>query len=304
MSRHFRLPKRVADASCIEDAFKGVTLYYAWSDMYGRRDLVFEPLCLPDDTRTWGELQYDMETSRGQNHHPRDMIFAFQVLATSPRWRQGSAYDAFVRMTSRLWKDCMHVPPIEELQKLKKETYLADTMWILLVRVPRACGARSNVPLSRRSDLLKLRVDAELMKDSNAAERLALLTEKARNEPPHPTDGQLYVTASGVLVQGVAAHIVCQACGAKGHHMAHTHEDVNAPPHSPLLHVTFPSWMNVKPMPSEKLALPTFEEKEKGFEVQVRKATGNVPLRLARALKLNGANVKGAVYKCGVEKDS
>jgi len=303
MTRTLILPDVFHKSANVGDLPKK-TVFVAYSDMHGRFPVSFKATPIDDDQRNWPVFQYDRESSHG-SASPRDMIFGFVVIKYFPHWKEvGGAQAAFARLTAHNWKTAMQIPPLEDLERLRSTSFLQDGQFILLVRTPRAYGSRNIVPMVRRGDIQGLHAQLAVNPDDpflNA--RMKMLTEKARNEAPHPTEAQLYQTRSGALVQAVSSRIVCTKCMAKGHHMAHTHDEVLGPA-VPNITTSWPTWMNVKPMPDEVLELPKTEE-DRGFEVQIRQVKTHVPLRLARQLKLRGVEVQGEVVKCGVmELDS
>jgi len=273
-------------------------IFIAWSDLNGFNPLVFEKYDVNEEFRSWPQIQYNLETSCG-SAVPRDMIYGFQVIEFCPRWtKKGDSLLIFQRMTKKLYGEEMMVPPIEKLKKLTESTYLTDGMFIILVRTPRPIGCRNVVPFDFRKDVTQLRNEYEDTKNENLRTMIRALQTKSANDV-HPTNAQLFMTKNKSLVQEVASHISCISCGAVGHHMAHTHKDVVSKDDNENLIVTYPIWMNVKPMPEEKLSIPIMNDG--GVEVQIRQVTTSVPLRLARAMKLRGANVLGDVNKCGIE---
>lgn len=303
MNRRLELPALFEKCAKIQDVPKK-TVFVAYSDMHGRFPVTFKPFSLEDDQHSWPVFQYDRESCHG-TVTPRDMIFGFVVIKYLPHWNKiGGAQAAFERLTAAQGWNSMCIPPLDKLERLKTGSWIQDGQFILLVRTPRPFGSRNVIPTVRRTDIQALHVQLAVNPDDPVANaRLKMLMDKAKNETPHPTEAQLYLTKSGALIQGVSQRIVCTRCMAKGHHMAHTHDEVLAQP-VPNVTTTWPSWMNVQPLPDEKLELPTTEE-SKGFEVQIRQVTTHVPLRLARQLKLRGVAVQGEVVKCGVmELDS
>ena len=301
MSRDFVLPRVVEAAASLNDLPKN-TVFVAISDMHGRFPLTFMPTPIAEDQRSWPVFQYDRE-SCGGTVTPRDMLFGFQVLKFLPHWKTaGGAAAAFARITTLNWGTAMKMPPLDRLERLHASSWIPDSSFIVLVRTPRPVGSRNIVPMSRRTDVQALTLQLALnSEDPVANARLRSINEKARTEVPHPTEAQLFLTRSGALVQGVTPRIVCTKCMARGHHMAHTHEEVVAPA-NPNVVSNWPSWMNIKPLPAEVLELPKTDD-SKGFEVQIRQVTAHVPLRLARQMKLQGVDVQGDVVKCGVMEE-
>jgi hypothetical protein len=261
-------------------------VFIAWSDIYELRPLNFELLEVDPQFRNWSQIQYNLETCRGAAV-PRDMIYGFHFV-DCPRWSKKNATEAFQRITKG-------VPCVKDLKKLNETSYLGDGIFIILIRMPRPVGSRNVVPFDFRKDVVQLRADFEVSKDD--AIRIQLQTLESKMNDVHPTNAQLYLTKNKSLIQQVQPHISCTVCGALGHHMAHTHKDVVSEDTNEHLIVEYPEWMNVKPLPQEVLNIPT---QEGGVEVKIRQITTTVPLRLARAMKLRGANVIGEVNKCGL----
>jgi hypothetical protein len=233
------------------------------------------------------------------------MIFGFLLIKYLPHWNKvGGAQAAFERLTAHQWKTPMHIPELGDLERLRANSWIQDGQFIVLVRTPRPYGSRNIVPVTRRSDIQDMHARLAVNPDDAGADaRLRYLMEKTRNETPHPTEAQLFLTKSGTLVQAVSPRIVCTRCNAKGHHMAHTHDEVVGLP-VPNVTRDWPAWMNVKPLPDEVLDLPTTDA-SKGFEVEIRQVKTHIPLRLARQMKLRGVEVQGDIVKCGVmEVDS
>ena len=85
--------------------------------------------------------------------------------------------------------------------------------------------------------------------------------------------------------------------------MVHTHDEAFLP-YNENIHVSWPSWMNVRPLPDIVQQMPEWvvpaKEDSKGFRLEYKETSVHVPLRLARQLKLRGMNVAGEVSKCGV----
>lgn len=295
--REFNLPEIVKLAQSADAVFKN-TVFVAWSDMFERFPVKFVPVKLQDHARLWCDFQFDRESCNG-DCVPRDMIFGFLALPFSPRWsKQGQAEDAFKRFTEKQWTTPMQLPSLTEMPRLKAQTFLTDGMWIVLVRHPRPLGSRNVVPFNRRKDVLQLRV-AEANGSQTAGAKMFEIKRKIETDAPHPTEAQLFVTRSKVLVQGVSPNIVCARCGSQGHHMAHIHDEVLEPA-NPNVHVEFPKWMNVQPLPVELLNVPTTDD-DKGFKLEMRNTSAQVPLRLARQMKLRGMFLEGIeVDKCGV----
>lgn len=300
MNRLVNLPKCILEANSNEEVIKDGTVFIAYSDSQGKYPLHFEKIQLKSDQRYWCDFQFDRETDYG-NVPPRDMIFGFVALSMCPFWKsKETVQQRFDLYTSKQWGEAMILPPLEKLTRLKANTYIQDGSWIILVRFPRPIGSRNVIPYNRRKDVLKLRVQAEIYKQESANEKLHEIRQKILHDAPHPTEAQLYKTKSKALIQGVSPHIVCTRCGAKGHHMAHIHDEVYEDENDSLV-VNYPDWMNVKPMPQEVLDIVTTEE-TKGFTIEIRNVQAQIPLRLARTLKLKGVQIDGNIEKCGVNQ--
>ena len=296
--RTLQLPRVVEECPTTSDMPKN-TIFVAYSDMYGKFPVTFQPVKLEDDQRSWPVFQYDRESCRG-TCNPRDMIFGFQLISYMPHWKtKGGAQPAYERMTARSWNtEGMSIPPLDTIARLKASSWLQDGMFILLVRMPRPFGSRNVIPMIRRMDIKTLQFELSHNPDNEyASNKLKYLHDKARYDL-HPTDAQLFVTTSGTLLQGVSQKIVCTRCQARGHHMSHTHDEVVSS-ENPAMTSSWPAWMNVHEMPAEVIALPSTET-TRGFEVEIRHVKTHVPLRLARQLKLQGIKVEGDVAKCGV----
>lgn len=299
MKRLFTLPLSLLKIEKTEDVPEG-TVFIAYSDSRGKYPLRFEPIVLNSDQRHWCDYQYDRESEQGQNI-PRDMIYGFEALNMCPFWKKKEdILPRFEQYTKKQWGESMQIPPLEKLKRLEKDAYLANGSFIILVRLTRPIGSRNVIPYNRRKDVLHYRVESEIYKKEYAGTKLLEIRQKINSDAPHPTEAQLYLTKSKVLVQAVSPHILCQRCGAKGHHMAHVHDEIYEE-ENPHIFVDYPVWMNVLPMPSEKLSIVTVEDESKGHTIEVRDVTVQIPLRLARSLKLRGMNVQGNVEKCGVE---
>lgn len=300
MRRRLELPALVQSCEKSSDIPKN-TIFVAYSDMHGRFPLTpFVPTRLDEDQRPWPVFQYDRETNHGAAP-PRDMLFGFRVLSLIPHWKtKGGAQAAFERYTHHAWKsDSMQIPPFEQLERLTATSWLQDGNFLILVRTPRPFGSRNVIPFVRRTDVHDLQVKLlDNPQDEWASRRLAVLQDKAKPDSVHPTEASLFLTKSGTLVQGVSSRIVCTRCLAKGHHMAHTHDEVLRPS-NPCQTSVWPDWMNVQPLPQEVLELPLTDD-SKGFQVEIREVKAKVPLRLARQMKLRGLQVDGDVAKCGV----
>ena len=300
MNRLLVLPKCVLDCENSRTIPPG-TIYVAMSDMHGRFPLTFQKVQLKESQRHWNEYQYDRESNNGEQT-PRDMLFGFVALGMNPFWKtKGGATSAFENFTSKQWKGApMQIPPLDCLPRLKGNAWLGDGMWIILVRTPRPVGCRNVIPWSRRQDVARLEMELKTKPSDFLSAKLAQLRDKARFDT-HPTDAQLFLTRNSTLVQGIAQNIVCIRCQLKGHHMSHVHDEVFSPPLE-ALHVSWPSWMKVQPLPDERKLVPEWvvTSEEKGFQVEVQDAQVHVPLRLARQMKLRGMEVKGTVEKCGV----
>ena len=266
------------------------------------RDLVFEAVELEglnvqgqwsSDTK-WEDIRWDLETSSGGNQ-PRDMLFGFQVFSMTPMFRKGGLQAALERLASREWTG------FENLKRLKGTDNVNQGMWIAIVRLPRAVGARTAVPFNRRKDVLQLQVDIVMggWRGEKAAERIAEIRKTTDGET-HPVDGELRTLPNGALFAKPLKFVTCTRCGAQCHHTALSHDDVYMPADAcctlePL------SWLQAPPLEEERLALPVAKE-GKGIEFSLRNVTQRIPLRTARALKLMGMDVEGDIPACGVQQ--
>ena len=170
----------------------------------------------------WEDLRWDLETSKGSSA-PRDMIVGFQYLSSTPYFKE-KGQEAIDRLANVEWKGN---PDLLTLKQLKARDTVREGMWIVCVRLPRAVGARHIVPFNRRKDVL-----GSLMemvhggdREKNATDKLAEIKTQIEKEE-HPLDGPLRKLPDGTLICKVAAHITCSTCGATGHHMTHTHDDM------------------------------------------------------------------------------
>ena len=258
---------------------------------------------LSKSTRTWEEYQYDCETNHGRAH-PCDMLYGWVLLTTCPIVRKDAdvqrAFDTLckVQLASTPGKPIV-IPSLSKLKRIKAADALATGMWILIVRMPRPYCAKITVPFTRRKDIAQFpRESAE----EYAARRLEM-RRRADNDV-HPTEDQLYLSKNRILLQAVNRSVVCNKCGAKGHHHEKTHDEVYAPLkecHSDIVERReFPSFMDVKPYPSEEIMLTRMLKEESGFSLNIRETTTRIPLRLARKLLIEGLEVEGTVHASGV----
>jgi len=257
------------------------------------KDLAFEIVPLDglsvqgqwsSDTK-WEDIRWDLETACGTSQ-PRDMLFGFQVLSQTPMFRKGGLTSALERIAQR-----------ETLKRLKGNDTIHQGMWIAIVRLPRAVGARTFVPHNRRKDVLQLQVDMAIHHNDKTMERLAAIRKTQEGEI-HPADGELRVLPNGMLFAKPVKFVTCTRCGAQCHHTALSHDEVYAVDsyvHEPI------EWLSTPPLEEERLALPVAKE-GKGFEFSLRNVTTHIPLRTARALKLMGMDIEGNIPACGVEQ--
>jgi hypothetical protein len=244
------------------------------------------------DTK-WEDLRWDRETNCGTSQ-PRDMLFGVQVFSLTPMFRKGGLVAALERLATREWKG------FENLKRLKGSDTIQQGMWIAMVRMPRAVGARNTMPYNRRKDVLQLQVDIALggMRGERAMERLSDIRKTVDDD--HPADGELRTLANGILFAKPIKYVTCTRCGAQSHHTATAHDEVYAPVETACKHEPI-SWLNAPPLEEEHLALPVAKE-GKGFEFSMRNVTTRIPLRTARALKLMGMDIEGNIHACGVEQ--
>lgn len=299
MKRLFNLPKCVIDAKSNEEVVQEGTIFIGYSDSHGKYPLTFEKIQITSDQRYWCDFQFDRETENGINV-PRDMIFGFLALPMCPFWKsKEEVTNRFQLYTSKQWGEAMTLPPLDKIPRLKSNSYIQNGSWIILVRLPRPVGSRNVIPYNRRKDVTRLRIQSEIYKQESANEKLLEIRQKMASDAPHPTEAQLYLTKSKQLVQAVSSHIVCSKCGSRGHHMAHIHDEIYEEGNE-CLFVNYPSWLNVKPIPQEKLDIVTADE-DKGHTIEIRNVQAKIPLRLARTYKLKGMFIEGNIEKCGVD---
>ena len=225
--RHFEFEKalgfRVSPVSCRQ--FFKEKFMIAYSDCKEKFDLEWELISSKGYNR-WEELRHDKETNFGKSL-PYDMLYAFTLLPWSPEFTEGSDIS---RHFEHLWKKqypeyirakIPFVPPLSHLKRLQGNDILINGMWIILVRMPRPNHGKPHIPISLRKDLRKYPTET----DSEWTLRKNDLKRKSESEV-HPTEGQLYITLNGTLIQEVPPNIVCAKCGAKGHHHEKSHDDV------------------------------------------------------------------------------
>lgn len=264
-------------------------------------DLVFETIDLDginvqgqwmSDTK-WEDIRWDRETAGGASQ-PRDMLFGFQLLSQTPMFRKGGLTASLERLAQR------ELTSFGALKRLKGPDAVNQGMWIAVVRVPRASGARNPMPYNRRKDVLNLQVDIELGERSEKAmERLGAIRKTIEGDI-HPADSELRTLPNGTLFAKPLKFVTCSKCGAQGHHTAISHDDVYAPTEECYTHEPI-AWLQAPALEEERLALPTTKE-GKGVEYSLRNVTTHIPLRTARALKLMGMDIEGDIPACGVEQ--
>lgn len=279
-------------------------MYVAYSDSLGVRPLNFEKILITE--RLWKDFQYDLES--GQiNQPPRDMIFGFVFLDNCPRIsKQGQALSAMRRMIDIKFKDQKlfdsdesfpRRPLVEKLRRLHSGDSLTDGMFLVLVRMERPANSKNYVPFSKRPLVQELLAE----NTPESLKKWAELRDK-KDFLKHPTEAKLFLTKNSALVMEVPSFFTCSKCGAVGHHCAISHDDVCSNPKqyrgvSERTH--FPPWLEVEPIGAENLGLVEADE-DMGVEVTIRQVTTNVPLRLARQLKLMGKQVDGEVHNSGI----
>lgn len=299
MNRLFTLPKCILESNSTEEVVQEGTIFLAYSDCHGKYPLTFFKQELLKDQRYWCDFQYDKESDNG-SVPPRDMIFGFLALPMTPFWKvKQDVENRFKLFTLKQWGEAMKLPSLASLPRIKGNTYIQNGSWIILVRLPRPIGSRNVIPYNRRKDVLNLRVQSEIYLKEAATLKLHEIRQKIQSDAPHPTEAQLYITKSKALIQAVSPHIVCAKCGAKGHHMAHVHDEVYEDENENLF-VDYPSWLNVLPFPKESLQIVQTDE-DKGLTIEIRNVEAHIPLRLARSLKLKGMYIEGKIEKCGVD---
>ena len=298
-NRTLNVPKELLECEH-SSAFLNNKILVSYSDMHEKRPLQFDIVDKSVDSEFWECFQYDLETCCGSSY-ARDMLYGFVVLEMTPIFRRGQALQAMQRFTSKQWEESMQVPKLENLRKLKKGDFLQDGAWIVLVRMPRPSGAMHVIPYMKRKEVPKLLLELDLHPNNEKAKQALVDLRLKCDQQVHPTDGQLYLCKDGSIIQAVSPNIVCNRCGARGHHMHYTHDEATSTEeYSMMLETTVPTWMNVQPLPSETLQMPTSVAPSKGFEFKIRQTKTTIPLRLARQLKMQGVKIEGDVYNCGV----
>ena len=197
----------------------------AYSDCKEKFELDWEITSSKGYTR-WEELRHDKETNFGKSL-PYDMLYAFALLPWSPEFQEKSDISRhFLHLWKKQYPEYVHekrplVPPLSALKRLQGSDVLTNGMWIIIVRMTRPNHGKPHIPLSLRKDLRKYPTET----DAEWTQRKNELKRKSESEV-HPTEGQLYLTLNGTLIQEVAKNIVCAKCGAKGHHHEKSHDDV------------------------------------------------------------------------------
>jgi len=197
----------------------------AYSDCKESFELEWEIISSKGYTR-WEELRHDKETNFGKSL-PYDMLYAFTLLPWTPEFKEGSTVSKhFLHFWKKQYPNQLYdkiplIPPLSNLKKLQGSDVLTNGMWIILVRMPRPSHGKQHIPMSLRKDLRKYTTET----DAEWTLRKNDLKRKYESEV-HPTEGQLFITLNGTLIQEVAKNIVCSKCGAKGHHHEKSHDDV------------------------------------------------------------------------------
>ena len=296
--RALHLPPCVIEANDLKSLIKK-SFFVARSDLQGRIELQWELREKKFEEDTWCDFQYDLESGGGGN--PRDMFYGFVALPFCPNVGNESIEAAFERLCIKTHKG-LGIPPLHALKKLKWGDALDEGSWIIIVKCPRPIGSRYIVPFNRRKDVFNLIIEYEIHHKESAIHELNEIRTCIKNEI-HPTDAKLVVLPNGSLMQSVPSTLHCFQCGAVGHHSAQTHDEVMAKPipkdYKVQVQNFFPTWMNVLPIDKEVLKVPVVEQ-DKGFEVTIRQSKTQIPLRLARAMKLTGTRVDGEVYMTGI----
>jgi len=309
MERHLDIARVLQREGMYPTAKESTDLFFRNKIVVGRsnsqetNDIDWAVESLSKTTRTWEEYQYDCETNHGKAH-PCDMLYGWVLLTTCPIVRKACdvqrAFDTLckVQLSSVPGKPIV-IPRLSQLKRLKAADALATGMWVLIVRMPRPYCARITVPFSRRKDVAQFpRESAE----EYAARRLEL--KRRADNDVHPTEDQLYLSKNRILLQAVNRTVVCNKCGAKGHHHEKTHDEVYAPikvMHSDITERReYPDFMDVKPYPSEEIMLTRMLKEESGFSLNIRETTTRIPLRLARKLLIDGLEVEGSVHASGI----
>ena len=305
-----KFPSEFLNAESITEWCKDKVLF-AWSNSAGTTPLHWQVLKRRDLQDTWAEIQNDFESSHG-SAAPRDCVFGFELLAQVPLWPKGRRVEG-IQKKLELQYGTATCPPLASIRKLERKDLCANAPLIILVRLPRPVGAKNVVPFGRRKDVEKIRAEKQ---DGSSDAFLSQLFAKTLLEQ-HPCDAQAWhITNHGTVLCPPNKSYVCSRCGAQGHHYSSAHDDVqmhyteSLPSSKVWFECMIPSWQPVEPLPREDLRLAEVlqtmdveeeEEGKRGFQVQVRNTSAQVPLRLARHLKLRGATVVGQVPVCGVK---
>lgn len=293
--REMRVPRAILECDNVGE-FMQNRVVLAWSGSQGRDALVWDVFRLgPDDT--WADVRWDLETACGAAG-PRDCVFGFEVLAQTPRGPRAGREAAVLRMLTAAHGRAA-VPPLASLKQLAGTEFLGGGKWIVIVRLPRPAGARNPVPFNRREDVKQLLASGA----EDAAARLQVIRAKLAKET-HPAEIPWHVTRHAAALQPPHAGHVCMRCNAVGHHATTAHDEYEEhfrrePSKTERMITHLPTWLRREELGRERLAVPQLEE-GKGFTIEVRHTTAQIPLRLARALKLRGMQVQGAVPVCGV----
>jgi len=304
MNRAISIPEEISNVPFLNEFIKPQTYVYAWSDSGSRQPLEWIVAQRPEPDDKWPDIQYDFETGKGVAQ-PRDLVFGFEFLPTTPCFPKGRRLEGVEFMARKLYGEAV-VPPLTKLRKLGRKDYCMNGAWIILVRLPRPRGSRHVVPLNRRSDVDKLKAAIWTNTDGGRGDDLISQIKARYDTDLHPTEAEpWHLTLHNVLLCPPSSAFVCQRCGAVGHHATIVHDEVMehySQKENKVCDVDIPPWLGVVVLPKEILRYAEIEDAELGFELRVRNTTANVPLRLARHLKLKGANIQGDVPVCGVEK--
>jgi len=299
-----KIPNEILDVPILNEFITPQTYFYAWSDSGSKAPLEWNLAIKKDSDDKWPDIQYDFETGQG-SAYPRDVVFGFEFLPSTPCFPKGRRLEGIEFMTQKLYNQT-RVPPLELLRKLSRKDFCMNGIWIILVRFPRPRGSRHVIPLNRRQDLDKIKAAIYTNTDNGKGNELITQIKAKYELELHPTESEpWHVTKQNNILCPANPTFVCQRCGAIGHHFTLVHDEIidhysESDKTYQFIRTDIPAWLKTIPLPTESLQYAQIEDDTLGFELKVRNTTANVPLRLARHLKLKGANIQGEVPVCGV----
>jgi len=295
------IPQEILESNNLNELIQQ-SFIYAWTDSNSKCALEWN-IAKKDSDDKWPDIQYDFETGNGAAA-PRDVIFGFEFLPSTPCFPKNRRKEGIEFMSKKLYNESM-VPPLESLRKLTRKDYCMNCPWILLCRFPRPRAARHVIPMNRRPDVDKLKAAIYTNTDNGKGDELILQIKAKYDLELHPTESEpWHITNQQTLLCPPNSTFVCQRCCAVGHHYTLVHDEVMEHYSSSVnkvIKTDIPAWLGVIPLPVESLQYAQIDDDTLGFELKVRNTTANVPLRLARHLKLKGANIQGSVPVCGVD---